>query len=233
MGAERLAEPVVGMAATPSGHGYWLVAADGGIFTYGDAGYLGSMGGQHLDAPIVGMAATPDGRGLLARGVRRRGLRLRRRRVPRIDGQASTSTPPVVSMAATPDGDGYWLVASDGGVFAFGDAVLLRVDGQPSPSPPRWWAWRPRHSGHGYWLVGSDGGVFAFGDAGFFGSMGAQQLQNPITAIAATPDGGGYWLLPTTPERVGNAQTRLERPRRAGAPATTVLPRLLARDSRR
>jgi len=29
MGGQKLNEPVVGMAATPSGHGYWLVASDG------------------------------------------------------------------------------------------------------------------------------------------------------------------------------------------------------------
>jgi hypothetical protein len=51
------------MAATPDGHGYWLVASDGGIFTYGDATFLGSRGGQPLNKPIVGMAATPDGHG--------------------------------------------------------------------------------------------------------------------------------------------------------------------------
>jgi hypothetical protein len=32
----------VGMAATPTGKGYWLVAADGGIFTFGDAVFAGS-----------------------------------------------------------------------------------------------------------------------------------------------------------------------------------------------
>ena len=30
------------MAATPDGGGYWLVASDGGIFNYGDAGFFGS-----------------------------------------------------------------------------------------------------------------------------------------------------------------------------------------------
>jgi hypothetical protein len=30
------------MAATPTGLGYWLVAADGGIFTFGDASFYGS-----------------------------------------------------------------------------------------------------------------------------------------------------------------------------------------------
>ena len=43
--------------------GYWLVASDGGVFTYGDAAFEGSAGGMHLNAPVVGMAATPDGRG--------------------------------------------------------------------------------------------------------------------------------------------------------------------------
>ncbi len=51
------------MAATPDGHGYWLVASDGGIFAFGDAGFYGSMGGTPLNRPVVGMAATPDGRG--------------------------------------------------------------------------------------------------------------------------------------------------------------------------
>jgi hypothetical protein len=55
--------PVVGLAATADGAGYWLVAADGGIFSYGDAHFYGSTGGLHLNAPIVGMAATPDGGG--------------------------------------------------------------------------------------------------------------------------------------------------------------------------
>ena len=50
------------MAATPDGKGYWLVASDGGIFTFGDARFFGSTGGVHLNQPIVGMAATPDGR---------------------------------------------------------------------------------------------------------------------------------------------------------------------------
>ncbi len=51
------------MAATPTGQGYWLVAADGGIFAYGDAVFYGSTGSIHLNKPIVGMAATPTGHG--------------------------------------------------------------------------------------------------------------------------------------------------------------------------
>ena len=43
--------------------GYWLVASDGGVFTYGDAQFYGSTGGSTLNKPIVGMAATPNGLG--------------------------------------------------------------------------------------------------------------------------------------------------------------------------
>ena len=47
--------------------GYSLVAADGGIFSFGDAHFYGSTGGMTLNRPIVGMAATPR-QGLLAGG---------------------------------------------------------------------------------------------------------------------------------------------------------------------
>ncbi len=51
------------MAASPQGTGYWLVASDGGIFTYGGAAFLGSAGSLHLNQPVVGMAASPQGTG--------------------------------------------------------------------------------------------------------------------------------------------------------------------------
>ena len=51
------------MAASPDGLGYWLVASDGGIFTFGDAAFYGSTGNVALNRPIVGMTSTPDGKG--------------------------------------------------------------------------------------------------------------------------------------------------------------------------
>jgi hypothetical protein len=56
MGGKALAKPVVGMAATGDGGGYWLVASDGGVFALGDAGFHGSMGGKALAKPVVGIA---------------------------------------------------------------------------------------------------------------------------------------------------------------------------------
>ncbi len=42
-----LNKPIVGMARTTSGKGYWLVASDGGIFSYGDAKFYGSTRSSH------------------------------------------------------------------------------------------------------------------------------------------------------------------------------------------
>jgi hypothetical protein len=53
----------VEICATPSGKGYWVCGSDGGVFTYGDAEFHGSLGDVDLEAPIVGMAPTPTGRG--------------------------------------------------------------------------------------------------------------------------------------------------------------------------
>ena len=44
------------MAVTPDNQGYYLVASDGGVFTFGDAHFQGSMGGKPLNKPVVGMA---------------------------------------------------------------------------------------------------------------------------------------------------------------------------------
>jgi sugar lactone lactonase YvrE len=45
-------------ALVPTGpaKGYWLFGADGGVFSFGDAGFFGSMAGHHLNAPVVGDA---------------------------------------------------------------------------------------------------------------------------------------------------------------------------------
>lgn len=59
-----LAAPIVGIASTPT-FGYWLVASDGGIFSYGDARFFGSAGGVRLNQPVVAIAPSPTGHGYL------------------------------------------------------------------------------------------------------------------------------------------------------------------------
>jgi len=196
----RWGSDVVGLDGTlpfryigPSG--YWTVATDGGIFSFGQLGFYGSTGAIHLNQPVVGMAPTPSAHGYWTvasdGGIFAFGdagfhgsmgsVRLNR---------------PVVGMAATPDGGGYWLVASDGGIFAFGDAAFFGSTGGVHLNKPVV-AMAATPDGGGYWLVASDGGVFAFGDAGFFGSMGGTRLNQPVVGMATTPDGGGYWMVAT------------------------------------
>ena len=179
----------------PSGGvgGYWIDAADGGVFSFGNAQFHGSTGGMRLNQPVVGMASTHDAGGYWEvasdGGVFSFG-----------DAQFHGSTgairlnKPMVSMAVTPDGGGYWLVASDGGVFAFGDAGFYGSTGNLVLNKPVIGI-VPTHDGGGYWLVASDGGLFAFGDAGFHGSLGSTPPPTPVVGVAPTPDGGGYWLL--------------------------------------
>ena len=51
------------MAAMPSGRGYWLVGADGGVFAFGEAPYEGSLANLVLAEPVLGVAPTPSGGG--------------------------------------------------------------------------------------------------------------------------------------------------------------------------
>ena len=161
--ARTLNQPVVGMAATPDGGGYWLDAADGGIFTFGNARFWGSTGSLHLNQPVVGMASTHDGGGywLVASdgGIFAFGDAA-------FEGSMGSRhlNEPIVGMAPTDDGKGYWLVASDGGIFAFGDATFEgSLGSSPLASPIV--NMTPTPDNDGYWLVSQDGTVYGFGDA--------------------------------------------------------------------
>jgi hypothetical protein len=184
----RLAQPIVGMTATTDGNGYWLVAADGGIFSYGDAQFYGSTGGMHLNKPIVGMAATNDGRGywLVASdgGVFSYGDAA-------FHGSSGSIVlnKPVIGMAVTNDGNGYWLVASDGGIFSYGDAQFYGSTGSIRLNLPIVGV-APTTDGRGYWLVGFDGGVFSFGDAGFYGSTAGWGMY--AYGMIVNPANAGY-----------------------------------------
>ena len=48
---------------------------------------------------------------------------------------------------------------------------------------------------NGYWKVSANGGVSACGSAASYGSMTGTSLNQPVTDIVNTPDGGGYWLV--------------------------------------
>ncbi|HEX4492046.1 MAG TPA: PQQ-binding-like beta-propeller repeat protein [Acidimicrobiia bacterium] len=171
--------------------GYWLVARDGGIFSFGGAPFCGSTGNLPLNRPIVGMAGTGGpGYWLVASDG---GIFAFNRPFEGSTGDLRLAAP-IVGMASTPSNAGYWLVASDGGIFSFGDAVFRGSTGAMRLAAPIVGMARTP-SGHGYWLVASDGGIFSFGDAAFHGSTGALHLHAPIVGMERTPSGHGYWLV--------------------------------------
>jgi hypothetical protein len=173
--------------------GYRLVAANGSVYSFGNAPFYGSMGGQTLNKPIVGTASTPGDGGywLVASdgGIFSFGNAAF---YGSMGGKPLNQ--PIVGMASTFDGKGYWEVASDGGIFAFGDAAFYgSMGGKPLNKPIVAIAATP--DGKGYWEVASDGGIFAFGDASFVGSTGSLTLNKPIVGMASTNNGAGYWLV--------------------------------------
>jgi hypothetical protein len=119
----HLNQPVVGMATTPTGDGYWLLAGDGGIFSFGDAEFHGSTGNLHLVSPVIGFSPTRDGHGywLFAAdgGIFSFGD-------AKFHGSAGGAlrTNPIVGMRVSPTGNGYWLTDSAGKVYPFGDAAF-------------------------------------------------------------------------------------------------------------
>ncbi len=183
--------PDPGAPAPPQG--YWLVARDGGIFTFGSARFFGSTGNIRLNQPIVGMTGTPGGQGywfvasdggVFSYGDARffgstGSLRLNR---------------PIVGMASTPTGRGYWLVAGDGGIFAFGDAGFYGSTGAIKLNKPIT-GMSSSPTGKGYWFVASDGGIFSFGDVRFYGSGASFVGAAPVVGMTATAPGDGYRLV--------------------------------------
>jgi len=184
----HIAKPVVGIAVDRQTGGYWLAAADGGVFSF-NAPFHGSAGALPLVKPVVGMAATPDGSGYWL--------------VASDGGVFSYNAPfhgsagnlplfkPVVGMAADPATDGYWLVASDGGVFSYGAPFHGSAGNLPLVKPVVGMA--PVADGSGYHLVAADGGVFSY-DAPYFGSTGSIHLAQPVVAGINNNSYDGYWL---------------------------------------
>jgi hypothetical protein len=171
--------PIVGMVPTSTGHGYFMVASDGGVFAFGDARFEGSCPGigSCLGAAV---AVMPDRSGNGYWLVTSRGAVYSFGDAP-FYGSPSGGTP-VVSAVATPDGHGYWIVESNGAVYSFGDANPM---GQPVGYVN---AYNPAAAifstsdGRGYWVAAARGDVFSFGDAPYLGSMAAAGLNGLIIA---------------------------------------------------
>jgi hypothetical protein len=177
-----------------SGQGYRLGARDGGVFSFGQAAFYGSMTGKHLNGPEVGIASTVDDGGYWLAAADGGVFAFGDANYYGGLGGGAHLNAPVVGIAATPTGKGYWLVTADGGVFAYGDAVFQgSLGARGNGSPIVGIAATP--TGKGYWLAAADGAVFAYGDASYHGSMHDKALKGPVTGIAGSHGGAGYVLV--------------------------------------
>ena len=204
-----LARKVVGLASTADGRGYWEVAADGGLFAFGDAGFYGSMGGRPITKPVVGMAPTHDGRGYWEVAS---------------DGGifAFGDAPYLGSMGGTalvPSGGGH---GQDARRRAATGSPRRTAASSPSATPPS--AARPAavalqapivsmtpSSTAGYWLAASDGGIFSFG-VPFHGLDGLSRTGRARPRASAQPRAHDAPVSRSWPRQPGSSLTGQKSP---------------------
>jgi hypothetical protein len=209
-----------GIAATPTGNGYWTVAEDGAVSTHGDARDHGHPAA--VARPVVDIAASRTGNGYWLAASDGGVFTFGDARFAGSLGHIRDLVAPIGGIAATPTGNGYWMVAGDGGVFSFGDAPFL---GRPDVTS---WATAiaATPSGRGYWVVTNAGDIHAFGDARDHGSL-AGAGAGFVMAIVPTVTGGGYWLATTdgAVHAFGDAADRGDATEPSQAPAVDLAAR--------
>jgi len=190
------ANPVVGIASTPDGKGYWEVTRNGSVARYGDATNYNDLPGLHVSVnDIVAIAPTSDGKGYWLVGADGGEFAFG-------DAGFHGSIPglhirvdDIAGMVATPNGKGYILVGKDGGVFVFGGNFYGSLPGLHKTVDDIVGI-LPTGAETGYVLVGADGGAFVFGTgSGFYGSLpGRKVTVSDIVGLALSPDQKGYWM---------------------------------------
>ena len=115
LGTISVTAPVVDIAVTPDGNGYWLVTSEGIVYAFGSALWRGSLGHLDLQAPVVDLEPVSTGYGywLTAAdgGVFAFGD------AEYLGGLADHQLyRPIIDLLSSPDGSGYLLVGADGAV---------------------------------------------------------------------------------------------------------------------
>ena len=175
--------PIVGMVPTAGGGGYFMVASDGGVFSFGDASFEGSCPGIGGCAGKA-VAVAPDASGNGYWVVTSTGNVYTFGDAPYF-GAPGPQSSAITSMVRTPNGQGYWILDADGQVFHFGNAAGLGgvpVDSTGGLDPAS--AIAATSDGFGYWVTSAVGAVYPFGNAPDDGSMVGTRLNGAV--IAAT-----------------------------------------------
>ncbi len=171
--------PIVGMVPTADGGGYFMVASDGGVFTFGDAKFEGScpaIGGCAGGAAVAVMPdATGNGYWVVTAGgdVQPFGD---------APSPGEPAVPGVVAAVRSSDGEGYYLLYSNGVVYSAGDAVNYgNATGEVGGYNPATTIFTTA-DGKGYWIVSANGSVITEGDAPYEGGANSLHLNGAIIA---------------------------------------------------
>ena len=121
------ASPIVAIASTPTGRGYWLLGQDGGVFAFGDASFEGAATSFDHQAPLVGMAPTPRATATTcwAPTAACSPSATRTSTVRTIGHHISTA------IAVPRNGRGYEVATIDGSIFGFGGAPSVTAGADP------------------------------------------------------------------------------------------------------
>ncbi len=170
------------MAATPTGRGYWLVAADGGIFSLRRRPLLRIHRRHHPQPAHRRHGRHPHRARLLARRRRRRHLQPSATPPSSAPPAPSPSTSPSSAWPPPPPG---WATGSSPPTAASSPSATPPSSARPAPapgSPNPSWAWRRSPTGRGYWLAAADGGVLHLRRrVGFGNGAGAVVAIVPVT----------------------------------------------------
>jgi hypothetical protein len=182
-------QDIVGIAVDNANGGYWEVGADGGVFAYSGAPYLGNaLGVIPQGQSVVAIAATPDGGGYWL--VTNAGNIY----APRYNGQGdsqysggmggTTLNCSIVGMSAGSNDSSYWMDGCDGGVFSFGGAQAYGSVAQTA----KFYnieAMTSTPDGNGFYLMAFDGSILTYGDAQFQGALYGS-TNGQIAGVAGT-----------------------------------------------
>ena len=114
--AHRLNAPIVAIVPSTDGRGYFMVAADGGVFAFGDATFAGSCPGIGT-CPGSAVSVLPDTTGKGYWLVTSVGAVYAFGDAP-FEGAPGPTPSPITSAVHTLDGAGYWILTADGSIYA-------------------------------------------------------------------------------------------------------------------
>lgn len=169
-------DPIVAMAATPDGKGYYLLAGDGSVYGFGDAQFKGAPGKYRAAGKPVAIAVDPATGGYW---VATTSGRVYAYDAPSLGSWTSGRSGNVAGIAAAPNGKGYWLVTSSGALKAFGAVSSL---GSPKGASVAGIA--PSGS-DGYYIVSKSGSIYAYGTAKESGLKSHVSSRSAVAAVAA------------------------------------------------